>query len=178
MNVIFSKYDSCFESKIDIIKYICKNTREIYGWDFWSTQDMPDEYLCWRPFFSLLTVLGACKSKLNLNTSLHMTSVGFQDTQAQYPPSEFLHLLDYCHWFLPWRKLVRSASGACRFWVLCVSDLNFLNGNQAFSCPSCIFPGVIVKSLGWEVWFLWMCVDWLGQKRALFGLWVGLRIPL
>lgn len=53
---------------------------------------MPDEYLCWSPFFSLLTVLGACKNKLNLNTSLHMTSVGFQDTQAWDPPSEFLHV--------------------------------------------------------------------------------------
>lgn len=53
--------------------------------------------ICWSSFFSLLTVLGACKNKFNLNISLHMTSVGFQDTQAQYPPSEFLHVLNYCY---------------------------------------------------------------------------------
>lgn len=124
--------------------------------------------ICWSSFFSLLTVLGACKNKFNLNISLHMTSVGFQDTQAQYPPSEFLHVLNYCYWFLPWRKLVRSASDACRFWFLCVSDIHLLNGNQVFSYPLCIFSGDISGDFpfGGEVMFLWMC-GLTGAKESL-----------
>lgn len=98
-----------------------------------------------------------------------MTSVGFQDTQAQYRPSEFLHILSYCQWFLPWRKLVRSASSACRFCFLCLR-FSSLKWESGFLVSFVYLLWWHCKIFGREVWFLWTCVDWLGQKTAQFDL--------